>query len=486
MIKTLKSELKLRPTYDEMIGMIESQGDPNRPSIEQVIDRRATIFRNNQFGSQFDNIDFLGLKKQEEDRAKEDLRRASVRKVGIEAGTSTGLMGIDTTGFVEPSIASGLSTPAIVNEDVMLRPFPTDEEIDEIRRNLRASNDLRKAEEQVRKQQFEISQMAKNDLSDVHSQQLPEGVPVHSMTTDEDDLPPLEPITTQSNQGYPPSLPPPPQQEARNTEDKEKQRRLDLLNELYTFQFSREDARKNIQNLPLHDFSKIEPEEVNIDGLLTLFRIAEQEKLLQDDEISRYSKLFDENSARAVGKPREDIKAKVDELFKTVFHNESVGEEEDEELTALEQKVAYTSGFDPDKVMEDDSVNYKGLMFQLHVRDLLTPETIELLNKIPTDQKKKKYLVSLMEGLKENDEWNADFNSEKLSRKIKEFKKIRRRVKSKVVEASAGSSSSSGGGIGSAIASGAKAVGGAVLEAGKEAVKEAVVAGARNAVMSLI
>ena len=63
MIKALKADLKLRPTYDEMIGMINQQGDENRPSIETVIDRRATLFRNNQFGSQFDNLDFLGLKK---------------------------------------------------------------------------------------------------------------------------------------------------------------------------------------------------------------------------------------------------------------------------------------------------------------------------------------------------------------------------------------------------------------------------------------
>ena len=161
--------------------------------------------------------------------------------------------------------------------------------------------------------------------------------------------------------------------------------------------------------------------------------------------------------------------------------------EEEEELPALEQQVVFTTEFDPDKVLNDGNINYRGLMFQLHVRDLLTPETIELLNKIPTDQKKKQYLVSLIEGLKENDEWNADFNSEKLSRKIKEIRKIRQQVKSKVVEPTAGSSSSSSGGIGSAIASGAKAVGGAVLEAGKEAVKEAVVAGAsRSAVMSLI
>ena len=169
------------------------------------------------------------------------------------------------------------------------------------------------------------------------------------------------------------------------------------------------------------------------------------------------------------------------DLFINSFHDDS----EEEELTSLEQKVAFTRGFDPDEVFNDDSINYRGLMFQLHVRDLLTEETIELLNKIPTDKKKKQYLVSLMEGLKENDEWNADFNSQKLSRKIKEFKKIRRRVKSKTIEPSVGSSSS-GGGIGGAIASGAKALGGAVLDAGKEAVKEAVVAGARSAVMSLI
>ena len=103
MIQTLKSELKLRPTYDELIGMIEAQGDPNRPSIEQVIDIRATIFRNNQFGSQFDNLDFLGLKKQEEDRARDNLRNAQLRKAGIDAGTSTGMVDLRAMGFETPS-----------------------------------------------------------------------------------------------------------------------------------------------------------------------------------------------------------------------------------------------------------------------------------------------------------------------------------------------------------------------------------------------
>ena len=93
MIKTLKSELKLRPTYDEMIGMIQSQGDPNRPSIESVIDK---------YGSQFDNVDFLGLKKQEEDKVRNELRQAQLRQVGIEKGTSTGVLAVGSSGFNTP------------------------------------------------------------------------------------------------------------------------------------------------------------------------------------------------------------------------------------------------------------------------------------------------------------------------------------------------------------------------------------------------
>ena len=103
MIKTLKSELKLRPTYDEMIGMIEDADKENRPPIDKIIDRRATLFRNNQFGSQFDNIDFLGLRKQEEDRAKDNVRQAQLREAGITARASTGTHAIGTGGFMTPA-----------------------------------------------------------------------------------------------------------------------------------------------------------------------------------------------------------------------------------------------------------------------------------------------------------------------------------------------------------------------------------------------
>ena len=424
MIQTLKSELKLRPTYDELVGMIESQGDPNRPSIEQVIDRKATIFRNNQFGSQFDNIDFLGLKKQEEDRAKENLRQAQLKNAGIQQGTSTGLMGIDTSGYV---------TPVEVYEDAMLRPEPTPQELEQIRGQLMAYDDLmRMAMEQVRTR-------TQSDLSDVHSQSLPAGVPVHSIATDEeDDLPPLEPITTQSNQGYPPSLPPPPQQPITEEADDTEQI-MKIFDDMKIQQSVKAGIKYDLNKMNLNDWSTIDPSIMKRDTLMTIIKIADKMGKLSDKQKEQFNIVEEKIKSTSSDTPEyKQAMEEAKELFRNAFHNEN--DESDEELTALEQKVVFTSGFDSDKVMEDDSINYKGLMFQLHVRDLLNPGIIEMLNKTPTDQKKKKVLVTLIEALKENDEWYADFNSEKLSRKIKEFKKIRRRVKSKVVEPSASSS----------------------------------------------
>ena len=182
MIKTLKSELKLRPTYDEMIGMIEAQGDPNRPSIETVIDRRATIFRNNQFGSQFDNVDFLGLKKQEEDRAKEATRQAQLKQAGIDAGTSTGIMNLRAMGF---------ETPEVIEDDFVYETMDGDELTVEEATKIRAEME-RYIQRQQETQQASASS-ARSDLDEAFRQSIPAGVDMFRMDTPEgdDDLPPL-------------------------------------------------------------------------------------------------------------------------------------------------------------------------------------------------------------------------------------------------------------------------------------------------------
>ena len=173
MIKTLKSELKLNPTYDELVGMTEDADKENRPPIDKIIDRRATLFRNNQFGSQLDNIDFLGLKKQEEDRAKEDVRQAQLRQTGIMARTSTGASSIRTSGF---------TTPAEVYEmddgDDM-----TSEEATRIRAEIE-----RYLQRQQQAQQTSSS-TARSDLDVAHRQSLPVGM---NIDEEEEELPPLE------------------------------------------------------------------------------------------------------------------------------------------------------------------------------------------------------------------------------------------------------------------------------------------------------
>ena len=181
MIKTLKSELKLRPTYDEMIGMIEAQGDPNRPSIETVIDRKATIFRNNQFGSQFDNVDFLGLKKQEEDRARENLRQAQLRQAGIDAGTSTGMMNLRAMGF---------ETPEVIEDDFVYETMDGDELTVEEATKIRA--EMERYIQRQQETQEETASSVASDLEEAHRQTLPIGVEFHRMDTGgTDDLPPL-------------------------------------------------------------------------------------------------------------------------------------------------------------------------------------------------------------------------------------------------------------------------------------------------------
>ena len=183
MIKTLKSELKLRPTYDEMIGMIESQGDENRPPIEQVIDRRATLFRNNQFGNQFDNIDFLGLKKQEEDKVTEEIRQTQLRQTAIATGSSMGVLSYGGRTPIGAYNADGFETPDSDDYQMSI------EQIDRIRA------ELDRHKQQRQQAQTSAISGTRNDLDEAHSQSLPVGINV-----DDDDMPSLETVEQEESE----------------------------------------------------------------------------------------------------------------------------------------------------------------------------------------------------------------------------------------------------------------------------------------------
>ena len=348
MIKVLKSELKLRPTYDEMIGMIEDADKENRPSIYKVIDRRATLFRNNQFGSQFDNLDFLGLKKQEEDKVKNELRQTQLRQTAMATGSSMGILSYGGRTPLGAYNADGFETPD--SDDYRM----TVEQINRIRAELEAG------ERRQREAQQASSSSARSVLSDATSQSLPAGIPIYSMTTDEEedeDLPPLETPT-----------------ELAEEEEEEEQ---------------------------------------------------------EDDDETQV--------------PPQSRKHK-----ETIDYNENI-----------------------DRWRQKD-ISVDDIMLQLHLRGIkLTEEQEEEMGKLKIKGKgksptKKDYLINYIERLIQTGKWADEVNDQLLQSRMEDWRQIKKGKGKGVIRKAFESAGSS------------------LLEAGKEVAKDALIAGAQNAIMSLL
>ena len=362
MIKTLKSELKLRPTYDEMIGMINEQDKENRPPIEKVIDRRATLFRNNQFGSQFDNLDFLGLKKQEEDKVKNEMRQTQLRQTAIATGSSMGILSYGGLTPVGDYNADGFETPD--SDDYRM----TAEKINRIRAELEAW------ERRQREAQQASSSSARSDLSVATSQSLPAGVPIHSMATDED-LPPFET----------------PTEVAEEEEEEEKEE---------------------------------EEEEEEEDALASSGRS-------RDD---------DETHMRPQSRKHKE----------TIDYNRNI-----------------------DRWKRSD-VSVDDLLFQLHLRGIqLTEEQQEEMSKLKIKGKgkaptPKDYVLTYVQRLMVTDKWADEVNDQLLKSRKEEWVQMKKGKGKGVIRKAFESAGSS------------------LLEAGKEVAKDALIAGAQNAIMSLL
>ena len=135
--------------------------------------------------------------KNQEDRARNNLRQDQLRKAGKNAGTSSGFVDLRAMGFETPSEAEFSDPEEIERFNASLENFRRDlrEREQNAITTINASilGDTERYRERVRNQQFEISEMAKNDAGEAHRQQLPTGVPIRSMATDdEEEMPPLE------------------------------------------------------------------------------------------------------------------------------------------------------------------------------------------------------------------------------------------------------------------------------------------------------
>ena len=161
-VGSLKSQLHLRPSYDELLKET-LVGDENRPSIENVIDRKATRYRLNQYGSQFDNKDVLDIqKKQELDRRGEVMKGAMSDDGSVRAKLNDELKLADTLKQHQSFIQEGLAETNKQKEELA---------------------------ERMRRWREQHEEMA----SAVSKSSYPAGVEVHSMVS-ADEMPELEPL----------------------------------------------------------------------------------------------------------------------------------------------------------------------------------------------------------------------------------------------------------------------------------------------------
>ena len=155
-----------RPTYNEMIEMIEEEELKVKPSIENVIDRKATFFRIDQYGGRFDNPDMIGLQKQEQMRQIKMMREATMREAMFndpDRARFTAPAG--GRGLPPMTPAGGFQTPPEINEELARDEFI-----------FRMQQELREYEER----QNRLSRLDRNQaddmLSAVSQEELPQGV----------------------------------------------------------------------------------------------------------------------------------------------------------------------------------------------------------------------------------------------------------------------------------------------------------------------
>ena len=167
-MKTLKSQLRLRPSYNELIKEITKEEYKNK-NIRDVIDRSAYYFRDSPLGTVYDNNTV-------------DLRQQHFQKI--------------------------LEHPKTIEQFDMSK----DDEMDDLRdgaiQTLTATMD--DAEEQHEQQISQVSQRVSSEqIADLHERaqrarqlegQESSKSSTHSMATaqsSDDDLPPLEPVMTE-------------------------------------------------------------------------------------------------------------------------------------------------------------------------------------------------------------------------------------------------------------------------------------------------
>ena len=186
----IMNQFERRPTYNELVEMIEEEELKVKPSIESIIDRKASIFRNNQYGGRFDNPDLVGLQKQEQMRQLKMLKEATMREAMFNDP--------DRFRFGQPPQA-GFQSP------ILQPPLP---EVSDDFQRFRMELLLGRVQDRLQQVRQGNREMADEMLSAVSQEELPQGVEQFTMATPPQifESPPLSPAN-ETREQLPPLQP---------------------------------------------------------------------------------------------------------------------------------------------------------------------------------------------------------------------------------------------------------------------------------------
>ena len=187
----IMNQFERRPTYNELVEMIEEEEELKvKPSIESIIDRKASIFRNNQYGGRFDNPDLVGLQKQEQMRQLKMLKEATMREAMFNDP--------DRFRFGQPPQA-GFQSP------ILQPPLP---EVSDDFQRFRMELLLGRVQDRLQQVRQGNREMADEMLSAVSQEELPQGVEQFMMATPPQifESPPLSPAN-ETREQLPPLQP---------------------------------------------------------------------------------------------------------------------------------------------------------------------------------------------------------------------------------------------------------------------------------------
>ena len=186
----IMNQFERRPTYNELVEMIEEEELKVKPSIESIIDRKASIFRNNQYGGRFDNPDLVGLQKQEQMRQLKMRKEATMREAMFNDP--------DRFRFGQPPQA-GFQSP------ILQPPLP---EVSDDFQRFRMELLLGRVQDRLQQVRQGNREMADEMLSAVSQEELPQGVEQFMMATPPQifESPPLSPAN-ETREQLPPLQP---------------------------------------------------------------------------------------------------------------------------------------------------------------------------------------------------------------------------------------------------------------------------------------